>query len=260
MSFPLADFIPVWLVELGGLLILVVIILGSIYRFRRWAKTTPTGMLSDVMRILGPFNLIKVFFSELFHRVMLQRDVILGSRVRWLAHFAIFWGFVGTGIATTMVWLYGIAATARDFSEPAKIIGNIGGFLLLFGGTYVLLRLVFVKEYRRERTLSDALFFIMLYVTTVTGFTTQFLRMADDVQMAYLSYVIHLAAVIVLLGTAPFTHFFHALLTPSLRFLEKLAERIVGVEGSFRYKGSVITSQIAAIYAEEGKEKSEKVS
>jgi nitrate reductase gamma subunit len=89
--------------------------------------------------------------------------------------------------------------------------------LLLIGCGYVLLRLIAVKEFRRNRSVGDLLFFLSLFIVTVTGFTTQYYRLSGDPVMALSNYITHLAANVILLGAAPFTHFFHAISTPFLR-------------------------------------------
>ena len=250
MSFALSEYIPVWLVELGGYLVLAAVIIGVAYRFASWRRVLPETLVQRAKEH-GAAALARHFFSVLLRRVILQRGIINDSKARLSAHHAMFWGFLLCGAATTLVFALGIAEKARTFADYPKVIGNVGGIFLLIGGTYILLRLIAREEFRRERRLGDFVFFGSLYITTITGFTTQYLRMNNLVELAVSSYVIHLASAALLLGAAPFTHFFHALLTPAMRLLEELAG---GMPSLYQHKAAAITQQIEELYSEDRKE------
>ncbi len=211
MSFSLSHYVPVWLVELGGIIVLVVVIMGVAFKLKNSVKVL--GPVANAAKHAGFLkNLLAVLKISIT-----QKDVIVDSKLRLVMHQFIFWGFMLCGVSTSLVWITGTAEKARALIDTPKIFGNIGGVLLLVGCSYVLLRLIAVKEFRRNRAVGDLLFFLSLYIVTVTGFTTQYYRMAGDPAMALSNYAIHLTANVILLGAAPFTHFFHAISTPLLR-------------------------------------------
>jgi len=211
MSFPLSHYVPVWLVELGGIIVLVAVIMGVAFKLRNWVK-----VLGPVAYAAKHAGFLKNLPAVLKISIT-QNDVIVDSKLRLVMHQFMFWGFILCGVATSLVWITGTAEKARTLTDIPKIFGNIGGVLLLVGCSYVLLRLVTVKEFRRNRAVGDLLFFLSLFIVTITGFTTQYYRMTADSAMALTNYAIHLAANVILLGAAPFTHFFHAVSTPFLR-------------------------------------------
>lgn len=242
----LKNYIPVHDVEIGGILILVISILGLTYQFWQWRKVSPPNFSRDARSLLGTRRLAQTFFSELVNRVILQRDIIVDSKFRLFAHLAVFWGFIGTGIATTLLYVFG---TPDDFL-PSRLFGNGGGFLLLLGGTIILGRLAFIKNFRQRRTFTDLLFLILLYITTITGFATEYGVFYTAAGIANPIYIIHLAVVTLLLATAPFTSFVHAILTPALRYLDNV-QKMLGVEISKRvgvkinYKHWAATQQMS---------------
>ena len=179
--------------------------------------------------------MFSLFFSELGNRVIGQRNVITDSKIRWVTHFLVFWGFIGLAIAT--VWddvFYHQGAMPPPFSlsNPGNIIGNIGGAMALLGTTGIFVRYLLVNKYKNSGR-GDTVFFITLYIAIITGFVTEFARYSGAQLPTYASYSIHLAFVAVLLGSAPFTHFFHSILTPFMRYVERIRISIQGKKGPY---------------------------
>lgn len=242
----LRNFIPIHDVEIGGMTILLIVLIGLAYQFVLWRKVAPHNFSRDARLILGSGKLVHTFFDELVNRVILQKGIIVDSKLRLFAHLAIFWGFIGTAIATTILWIYG----SPDNFLPARLFGNGGGVLLLLGGTIILGRLAFVKNFRQGRTAADLIFLVMLYVATVTGFATEYGVFYTSQGIADPIYVIHLAIVVLLLASAPFTSFLHALLTPVLRYIDRI-QKMLSSEISKRlgfkinYKHHAATQQMS---------------
>jgi len=211
MSFSLSHYVPVWLVELGGIIVLMAVIMGVVFKLRYWIKLL--GPVAHPTKLAGFLKKLPAVLKISIK----QSDVIVDSKLRLVMHQLMFWGFILCGVSTTLVWITGTAEKARALTELPKIFGNSGGILLLIGCSYVLLRLIAVKEFRRNRSVGDLLFFLSLFIVTLTGFTTQYYRMAGEPAIALLNYAIHLTANVILLGAAPFTHFFHSILIPFLR-------------------------------------------
>lgn len=238
----MSNFVPVWLVELGGAIVALIVLIGLVFKMRRWLR------IINPLRITGKkrfgMALVKTLKTSL-----VQSDVITDSRLRLVMHQFVFWGFIFCGVATTLVWVTGTAEKARTFTEVPKIFGNVGGVLLLIGVSYLLLRLVVLSEFRRNRRLGDLVFFISLFIVAVTGFTTQFYRMEGSTLLALSNYYIHLAANFVLLAAAPFTHFIHAITTPLMRLLATLyPERSL-----YKEKYDKIGDEVARFFEEDKK-------
>ena len=62
-----------------------------------------------------------------------------------------------------------------------------------------------------------------LHVASLTGFATEITRYSSD-PFEYANYVVHLAFVAVLIAAAPFTRFFHAVLTPLMRCVGRVQD------------------------------------
>ncbi len=220
ITVELRDFMPVVTVEAASIIVMALIVVGLVYRYKQWVKVVPTNLLADARRHLGLGGLLGIFFSELVDRVALQKDVVTDSRLRWLTHFMVFWGFVGLAFATSWVFLFYGDGSTRPPSDLGKIVGNVGGVLVLVGTSVMLLRYAFVGKYRGGRR-GDIVFLVLICLATLTGFTTEIARVLEAEFLAYTNYAVHLLFVIGLLVTAPFTHFFHALLVPLARCVDR---------------------------------------
>ncbi|MEM3052535.1 MAG: hypothetical protein QXI25_03365 [Candidatus Caldarchaeum sp.] len=245
VSFSLSEFLPVWVVELGGVLVLLLVVAGLVFKLNRWLRIVNPLKVGGGSRQSG---YAKALMAGLKISIT-QKDVITDSRLRLVMHQFIFWGFILCGVATTLVWLTGTAEKARTFADIPKIFGNLGGVLLLVGVSYLLLRLVVSMEFRRNRTLGDLSFFMALFLVAATGFTTQYFRMEGWTAISLANYYIHLAANIFLLGAAPFTHFFHAITTPLMRVLAILYPG----NTLYRKKYDKITEDLLAYFDKEKK-------
>ncbi len=217
MSLRLTDFYPVWFIDLAAAVTVVLIAAGIAYRMLELRRIGVFTYMAEAARRLSPTTLATAILSELFSRVVMSRGVITDSRWRWSAHYSQFAGFILCAIATTLVYIYYPTAEPRHFTAIPKIIGNIGGILLLVGGVYFLLRL---SKWSRRPV--DAVFTTLLFTVTVTGFGTQFARVSGEASVTFWIYTAHLVSVAALLASAPFTRFFHAVQTPLIRLSERL--------------------------------------
>jgi nitrate reductase gamma subunit len=217
MSLRLTDFYPVWFIDLAAAVTLAIIAAGVAYRVRELRRIGVFTLLAEAARRLGPTALASTILSELFSRVVMSRDVITDSKWRWSAHYSQFAGFILCAIATTLVYIYYPTAEPRQFTDIPKIIGNIGGILLVVGGLYFLLRL---SKWSRRPV--DTVFTALLFTVAVTGFGTQISRVSGDPSVTFWIYTAHLVSVAALLASAPFTRFFHVVQTPLMRLSERL--------------------------------------
>jgi nitrate reductase gamma subunit len=216
--------VPVYILDYIALIFVLVIATGVIYKFREWLRVVPAGFFHDARTYLGSRKLAALFSSELVNGVVAQKNVITDSRARWLTHFLVFWGFIGLVVAT--IWddvFFNRGTLPPPFSlqNPGNIVGNIAGLMAFVGATVILGRYLFLQKFRNIGK-GDTFFFATLYIAIVTGFATEFTRYLGASMPAYVSYLIHIAIVGALFISAPFTHFFHAVLTPFMRYVERI--------------------------------------
>jgi quinone-modifying oxidoreductase subunit QmoC len=128
------------------------------------------------------------------------------------AHQAIFWGFLGLVVTTTSVGI-GIYAfgylTPWPFWHPVKILGNVSGAVVLVALGIFLWRRIADQRAAGKSTYSDWLFLSILALTTLTGFFSQWLRLADLRTLAYPMYFVHLLFIFFLLVYIPYSKFAH---------------------------------------------------
>lgn len=128
------------------------------------------------------------------------------------AHLAVFWGFAGL-VATTAsvgVGIYGFGyLTPWPFWHPVKILGNLSGIAVIAALAVFLWRRIADKGAAGKSTYSDWLFLSILLLTALTGFFSQWLRLADIRALAYPMYFVHLLFVFFLLVYIPYSKFAH---------------------------------------------------
>lgn len=128
------------------------------------------------------------------------------------SHVMVFYGFLGLVVTTTAVGI-GIYAfgylTPWPFWHPVKILGNVSGVAVIAAVVVLSYRRIVDRERAGKSTYSDWLFLHVLLWTTVTGFVTEFLRLAGIRELAYPSYFIHLVLIFVLLVYFPYSKLAH---------------------------------------------------
>ena len=145
------------------------------------------------------------------------------------AHLAVFWGFMGLVVTTASVGI-GIYAfgylTPWPLWHPVKILGNLSGAAVIGALAVFLWRRIADRSAAGKSTYSDWLFLAILLLTTLTGFLSQWLRLAELRALAYPTYFVHLLFVFVLLVYIPYSKFAH-LIYRSLAMLHTASARPV---------------------------------
>jgi nitrate reductase gamma subunit len=210
-------------VDLGGYIILAVVVVGLAFGFTRWR-----GALSDLLKVgttrLTAGTKTKVTLRSLAINVLYQKPVADCSRTRWAIHFSLFWGFVGLAIATTLDAILNPTAGPIPLLSPVRVAGNVGGALFMFGVTASLARRLALPVVRRNSSLGDFFFLGVLFVAGLTGFFTEFLAGTATQSLDFVIYWSHLLFVALLLVSAPFTKFIHAVGRPTILLVKNLAE------------------------------------
>jgi Fe-S oxidoreductase len=231
------SFAPVMWIEIGDLImaaLLSAFLLSNAFRMYRF-------IMADTQVPL------KLYITEakafVLHFATQKRWRECGEdRSRWLKHFILV-----TGYMTMMTLVIG-------FIRWFQVDDSSWHFTSIFGyyATGVLLyitvemfrsRLKKQEEIHRYSELSDWLFLILLFFTTLTGIIMHLFRIAGWPMSTYISYVIHLAvAVPMLVIEVPFGKWSHLFYRPLAVFLTTVKERAA--------KGSRV--DVTAVAAEVG--------
>ncbi|MBI2835153.1 MAG: quinone-interacting membrane-bound oxidoreductase complex subunit QmoC [Acidobacteria bacterium] len=128
------------------------------------------------------------------------------------SHLLVFYGFLGLVVTTTSVGI-GIYAfgylTPWPFWHPVKILGNVSGVAVIAALAVLGYRRLADKRKAGKSTYSDWLFLNILFLTTVTGFLSQLVRLAEIRELAYPVYFVHLVFIFFLLVYFPYSKFAH---------------------------------------------------
>jgi heterodisulfide reductase subunit C len=137
------------------------------------------------------------------------------NRNRYLAHMALFWGFVGLAVATTVDFVIGLGKVPLYPVPPQRMLGILSGIAFTAGAGYYLLKR-FKKDERHVKLshLSDWIFVVLMLLAGVSGLVLTLSMYENSGVTAYSLYAIHLVVVFDLIILAPFTKFAHAVYRP----------------------------------------------
>jgi len=212
-----SKFMPIIYIEIVFILgvgaAVVAALLGAI---RYWKGMNEFSLaLRDSGAVKG---LIPTLIDILKHRKFRQCEGgRVGTRKSYKSHLhkshlAVFYGFLGLVVTTTSVGI-GIYAfgylTPWPLWHPVKILGNVSGIAVLIACGVFLYRRLKDRERGGKSTYSDWLFLGVLALTTLTGFLSEILRLADIPSLAYWTYFIHLVFIFFLLVYIPYSKFAH---------------------------------------------------
>lgn len=220
------------LIDLGSVVVLVLVVAGVIYRVRRgtmhrfdrWQVVRGPADSQDGRPPTG--MLLTGFFVVLFRDVFTTKVLDTCSRLKRASHLALFWGFVFLAVSTTLAFLTNPTNAVLPLADPVKVFGNLGGILVAVGFVFM-----FYVRYREEapiwRLTRSDVFMLTLFLTVVTGFVTQqAVYSSGDASWVSGTFWLHMAFVVVLLATAPFTKFYHALSKPVSILQDELDGRL----------------------------------
>lgn len=149
-----------------------------------------------------------------------------GERVRRWGHFSLMWGFVGAAVTSGF-----IIVVMYILKEPlplplthwVKILGNISAILLIVG-TAVLVLNRFQEDTPTNATSGfDGFFIGLVFLLVTTGVLVEAGRFLFDPALACYLYIGHLAVVLCLFGTFPYSKFAHMM----YRTLALVHERMI---------------------------------
>ncbi|MFP4527062.1 MAG: quinone-interacting membrane-bound oxidoreductase complex subunit QmoC [Candidatus Kapaibacterium sp.] len=132
---------------------------------------------------------------------------------RYWGHIYVFYGFIGTLIATAFVVLDSFIVDFLPYPmsiiHPLKLFGMISGTLLVIGGLLLLIKRARTPERESKSTYNDLLFLWVLWGVALTGMLTVMGRLTQETLIAYPVYFVHLVLVFFLLWYMPYSKFAH---------------------------------------------------
>lgn len=218
------EFLPSGTIDMLGLVTAVWVIFWMVFNMVRW-RNTALGPISAAAAI-DFSGTVKTFAAKVAKDGFYQREVFACSRARWLTHFTIFWGFILLAASTTLSWIMNPAVVPMALTHPVRILGNLGGLLLVVGLAVAVGRRLLVPNVRRTTDFGDALFLFLICATAATGFLVEVANELNLYGVTYSFYFTHLVFIGLLLGTAPFTKFVHAIGRFVLIFVETVSRRL----------------------------------
>ena len=168
LSINFNSFLSKNYVDLGGIVILLIVIIGVSFSLLRWRVALVNSLPRLKSGALSASKKTKLFAQNLGIDVFYQKSIADCSRVRWMAHLAMFWGFLGLAATTTLDEILNPSANVLPLVSPVRILGNVSGILFLAGVTYSLGRRLLVSSVRENTTRGDSLFLLMLFLVGVT--------------------------------------------------------------------------------------------
>jgi quinone-modifying oxidoreductase subunit QmoC len=127
-------------------------------------------------------------------------------------HRLVFYGFLGLLVTTTSVGI-GIYAfgylTPWPLWHPVKLLGNASGLAVMAAALIFGYRRAVDREPAGRNAYPDWLFLAILFLTALTGFMSEWLRVGGVREMAYPMYFVHLVAIFFLLVYFPYSKFAH---------------------------------------------------
>jgi len=137
-------------------------------------------------------------FRVIFSRIVLQTQLFKQSKIRWVMHLAIYWGFGAlfllTCTLTVLQWLVPPDNTISVFllHSWGRLIldfwGDFWGLVLAFGLVVALLRRYLFPSKQVQTLLGDSIILWFLLVIVLTGFLTEGVRISLNGKMEGADY------------------------------------------------------------------------
>ncbi|MBI5706064.1 MAG: 4Fe-4S dicluster domain-containing protein [Armatimonadetes bacterium] len=206
-----------------------------------WIRLSAPKQLWPAMKKFGLGKSFGVLLQSLIVDGFCVASLYRKDKFRWFMHGLILYGFCALMLGDVLMQIFNPLRSELPFTDPLKLLPVLGGAAAMTGVMYVMVR------YRKDQYIDngmtqgrDFLFVTLLFHALVAGFLTLVMKRAGLTGWVMPIYLYHLAIVLVLLATAPFTRFAHVWIVPTMVALTKLADAIVesGVEIGFRREPS----------------------
>jgi ferredoxin len=137
------------------------------------------------------------------------------NKNRYFAHMALFWGFIGLAVSTTIDFILGLGSIPLYPIPLQRVLGIASGIAFSCGvGYYLYKRIKKDEEHVKFSHFSDWMLLILMLLSGLTGLLLTMTLYANSSAAAYTLFALHLVVVFDLLVLAPFTKFAHAVYRP----------------------------------------------
>jgi len=201
-------------IEAGDLIMAAVVAFVLISNiFRMWYLTIlkPKYKVPFIEYFRGIYVLPGVFASQISFR---KCDT--DGRLYWVNHLLLMTGYTLMFILVVVFLPKFQVSEVYNWYHWQRLLGYYATFGLLFG-----LSAMFIGRWRKKSEkfkfshLSDWLFIIMLFLTTLTGILVHIFRLADMPYATYYLYIIHLAVLVPMICVeVPFSKWSHLAYRP----------------------------------------------
>lgn len=237
--------VPYHWIDYGSIAVVVVMIIGFIVEIWRGALGS-----KNVYPFRGPvkkqgkfrayiMGLIEAVFGDAFYSTPLKECHFAAyyerkTHVKRIAHFLIFYGFILLILSTITGFVFDKWISVYSFI-PAEKLGSMGRFveigLGITGGLLVLIGLSIYIPYRfrgeisRRITTADT-FILLLILSVLSGFLLEISEYIGSHLFIAIAFWIHMAFVISLFASMPYTKASHVLYQIIWNFWERTGRRL----------------------------------
>lgn len=220
----LNTFAPAKWVELGDWIMAAVLsffLLTNAFRLYRY-------IMKGDRTVKVPLSLyIREFKTLIIHTLTQKQWLQCDNFIRWLKHFLLVTGYATMFILIVVFLRWFQTDEIRSFWHPSRLLGYYATFVLLYITVDMMIGRLRKKEaIHKFSHLSDWMFLVLLFLTSLTGILVHIFRLSGLPLPTYYIYVIHLmVAVPMLVVEVPFSKWSHLLFRPLVIFLVRVLER-----------------------------------
>ncbi len=165
--------------------------------------------------------LLEVIFLEILPHSKFAECGDAGEKnSRKIGHMCLIFGFISLAVVTGVFfvghWVGRIPGlefiymeVPLPFTNPMKILAQVGMLLLLVGLTMLTVRRKGLDPAKQSSNFYDWYLIGVIWAVALTGAFTQFFRLADWAVLAYLVYYLHLVTVFMLIAYLPWSKLGH---------------------------------------------------
>ncbi|MBS1708410.1 MAG: c-type cytochrome [Armatimonadetes bacterium] len=207
----------------------------------KWLRAAGLPRLMPSLAKLGWGKVAGITIKSLFLDGFLVQSLYKHDKRRWLMHGLMLYGFCGLIIADILIAVNNPQRSQLPLTDPLKMLPLLSGVAVFIGVSYVMYR------YKKDEYIDNGLtlgrdfaFVNFLVHVAFSGFLVVLLKRAGAHDWVMTVYLYHLAAVLLLIVTAPFTRFQHAYVAPALAAMTRLTDAVIaaGVDIGFEREPS----------------------
>jgi len=222
------SFAPIYWVELGDwLMALIVASLLISNIFRMYLKV----IIADKKVKIPLWLYIKEAWRLIFHFGSQWKLSKCDDKKYWVIHWLLMSGYtiMFTVIVVFLPWFQ--TQEIHPITHPQRFLGYYATFGLLFGLTVAMIGRLRKKDVKFKFShVSDWLFVIMLFLTTLTGILVHIFRINGMPYLTYYMYIAHLAVLVpMVMIEVPFSKWSHLAYRPFAIYfanLKKSAQKL----------------------------------